>query len=154
MKEAIIDSIYHLYRGLVVTLILYILLCCIMMFGVVGAIKFNLIKSKLQRISILIIACLCCVILLMVQIVVYLAPVRTDYKESSYVILENATMTITSDAVGTLDPINYVTVTDHDGKRYDLKMQNDRLLSCGSSYTGTIVYLKHSEYVVWYDIDQ
>ncbi len=152
MENEIIDNIYHLYRSHIVTLILYILLCCAAVLIVIGVIKFKLIKSKVCRVLLLIVACVCAVLLPTIQIV-QSAPVRADYRESSYILLEHATMTVTSASSGGLDRINDVVVTDREGNHYDLKLPTDYKLDYGNSYTGTIAYLKHSGFVVWYEIE-
>ncbi len=85
--------------------------------------------------------------------IIELLPVRADYKESSYIILENATMTVTGDLSSGLNRIHEVVVMDKDGNRYKLQAQMDYVLDYGNSYTGTIVYLEHSGFVIWYNID-
>ena len=152
MENEILYKIYHLYRSHIVTLIIFTLLCCVAVSISIGVIKFGLIKSKVNRVLLLSIVCLCSVLLLVAQII-QLVPVRLDYKESSYIILKDATMTVTTESSGGLDRINQVVVVDNDGKLYDLKLQSNYLFDSGNSYTGTIVYLKYSSFVIWYDID-
>lgn len=152
MKNEILDKIFHLYRGHIVTIIIFIVLCLVAVLISIGVIKFRLINSKVNRILLLSLVCLCSILLLSGQII-QLIPVHKDYKESSYIILEDATMTIVTESSGGLDRTNRVVVVDNDGNCYDFKLQSDYLLDNGHSYTGTIVYLKHSGYVIWYDIN-
>ena len=80
-------------------------------------------------------------------------PIRKDYKETSYVILQNATMTIITDATGVIDFTNQVAVVDSDMNNYNFKIQTEFNLDRGESYVGTIVFLKHSGFVIWYALN-
>ena len=153
MEKEIMDNIDHLYRGHILTLILFLFLGLVAVLIAVGAIRFGLIKPGVPRILLMSAVGLCFVFLLIIP-TVELLPVRADYKESSYIVLEHATMTVTSESSGGLDRINHVIVTDKDGNRYHLKLQSDYRLGKGDSYTGTIAYLKHSDFVIWYDMDK
>ena len=51
-----------------------------------------------------------------------------------------------------IDYTNPVIVVSN-GNEYELKMQTDHALSTGRKYNGTIAYLKHSKYLIWYDLD-
>lgn len=152
MENEILDNIYHLYRGHIVDLIIAIILCCVAVLIAIGVIKFELLNTKIKCILLLLGACLCSILLIGMQII-ELLPVRADYKESSYIILENATMTVTGDLSSGLNRIHEVVVMDKDGNRYKLQAQMDYVLDYGNSYTGTIVYLEHSGFVIWYNID-
>ena len=154
MENEILDNIYHLYRGHIVDLIIAIILCCVAILIAIGVIKFELLNTKIKCILLLLGACLCSILLIGMQII-ELLPARADYKESSYIILENATMTIateSSSSSGGLDRTNDVVVIDKDGNRYNLQIENYYVRDYGS-YTGTIVYLEHSGFVIWYNID-
>ncbi len=155
MENEILDNIYHFYRSHIVNLIIYSILCCVAVLIAIGVIKFEVLNTKAKRILLLLVMCLCSILLIGMQII-ELLPARADYKESSYIILENATMTITtesSSAAGGFDRTNNVVVIDKDGNRYKLQAQMDYVLDYGNSYTGTIVYLEHSGFVIWYNID-
>lgn len=152
MENEILDNIYHLYRGHIVDLIIAIILCCVAVLIAIGVIKFELLNTKIKCILLLLGACLCSILLIGMQII-ELLPVRADYKESSYIILENATMTVTGDLSSGLNRIHEVVVMDKDGNRYKLQAQMDYVLDYGNSYTGTIAYLEHSGFVIWYNID-
>ena len=57
-----------------------------------------------------------------------------------------------SSSSGGLGRTNDVVVIDKDGNRYNLQIENYYVRDYGS-YTGTIVYLEHSGFVIWYNID-
>lgn len=63
------------------------------------------------------------------------------------------TITTESSSSGGFDRTNNVVVIDKDGNRYKLQAQMDYVLNYRNSYTGTIVYLEHSGFVIWYNID-
>lgn len=150
MEQEILNNIYRLYRGRIMDLILYVLFSGVTVLVIIGAIKWELIESKVERILMLII-CAAVIALPVMEFSTETAPVRADYKESSYIVLENATMTVTTRTVDSgLRRVNHVSVIDNDGKCYDLMIDSNDLISRGDKYTGTIVYLKHSNYVIWF----
>ena len=150
MEKEILNNIYRLYRGRIVELILFVLLSGVTVLVTIGAIKLELIESKVQRILLLII-CAGTIALPVIEFSTETTLIRADYKESSYIVLENATMTVTTDTVTSgLQRINHVSVIDNDGKCYDLMIDSNILISRGDKYTGTIVYLKHSNSVIWF----
>ena len=150
MEQEILNNIYHLYRGRIINLILYMLFGGFAVLVTIGAIKLEWIESKVERILMLII-CAAVIALPVMEFSTETAPVRADYKESSYIVLENATMTVTTRTVDSgLRRVNHVSVIDNDGKCYDLMVDSNNLISRGDKYTGTIVYLKHSNYVIWF----
>ena len=150
MEQEILNNIYRLYRGRIMDLILYVLFSGVTVLVIIGAIKWELIESKVERILMLII-CASTIALPVMEFSTETAPVRADYKESSYIVLENATMTVTTRTVDSgLRRVNHVSVIDNDGKCYNLMVDSNDLISRGDKYTGTIVYLKHSNYVIWF----
>lgn len=150
MEQEILNNIYRLYRGRIMDLILYVLLSGFTVLVIIGAIKLEWIESKVERILMLII-CAAVIALPVMEFSTETAPVRADYKESSYIVLENATMTVTTRTVDSgLRRVNHVSVIDNDGKCYNLMVDSNDLISRGDKYTGTIVYLKHSNYVIWF----
>lgn len=150
MEQEILNNIYRLYRGRIIDLILYVLFSGVTVLVIIGAIKWELIESKVERILMLII-CAAVIALPVMEFSTETAPVRADYKESSYIVLENATMTVTTRTVDSgLRRVNHVIVIDNDGNCYDLMVDHNNLISRGDKYTGTIVYLKHSNYVIWF----
>lgn len=151
MEQEILNNIYHLYRGRIINLILYMLFGGFAVLVTIGAIKLEVIESKVRRILLLIAICACAITLPVIEFSTETAPVRADYKESSYIVLENATMTVTTATENfLLRRVNHVSVIDNDGKCYDLMVDSNDLISRGDKYTGTIVYLKHSNYVIWF----
>lgn len=150
MEQEILNNIYRLYRGRIIDLILYVLFSGVTVLVILGAIKLEWIESKVERILMLII-CAAVIALPVMEFSTETAPVRADYKESSYIVLENATMTVTTRTVDSgLRRVNHVSVIDNDGKCYNLMVDSNDLISRGDKYTGTIVYLKHSNYVIWF----
>ena len=148
MEQEILNNIYRLYRGRIIDLILYVLFSGVTVLVILGAIKLEWIESKVERILMLII-CAAVIALPVMEFSTETAPVRADYKESSYIVLENATMTVTTRTVDSgLRRVNHVSVIDNDGKCYNLMVDSNDLISRGDKYTGTIVYLKHSNYVI------
>ena len=152
MEKHILSNIHQLYRSHIITLILVLLLGCLTLLVVVGAIKFNLIKQLIWKFALLTATIVAVVAILLIQIN-SLIPVYKDYKELSYVVIEDASLTIKTEASGAIDRINTVIVDDGSGKTFELKMQSDLSLSWGCTYTGTIAYTINSGYVVWYSFN-
>ena len=82
MEKEIIDKIYHLYRSHIVTLIIFVLLCCVGILISVGVMKFDLLKSKTKRILLFSTVLLCSVLLPVLQLF-QMSPICADYQESS-----------------------------------------------------------------------
>lgn len=152
MEKQILNNIHQLYRSHIVTLILLLFLGCVALFVVVGVVKFRLIKPLIWKIVLIAVTIVSLVALLLIQIN-SLIPVYKDYKELSYIVVENATLTILTESSGIIDRTNTVLVDDNSGKTFELKMQSDLCLSFDSTYTGTIAYTINSGYVVWYSFD-
>jgi hypothetical protein len=81
-----------------------------------------------------------------------ISPVYKDYKEQSYIIIEDAKVMIKDHSSGGLDSTNNVVVYDGDNEIV-LKMQTDYSLNVWFEYTGKVAYLKHSNYLIWYEFD-
>ena len=152
METYILNNIHQLYKSHIVTLILVLLLGCLTLLVVVGAIKFNLIKQLIWKFALLTATVVAVVAILLIQIN-SLIPVYKDYKELSYIVIEDASLTIKTEASGAIDRINTVIVDDGSGKTFELKMQSDLSLSWGCTYNGTIAYTINSGYVVWYSFN-
>ena len=155
MEEYILSNIYHLYRYFVVTVIVVILLGCVALLVAVGVVKFNLIKPTIWKIVFVIVTVLSVVALLLLQIHSLILAYK-DYKESSYVVIEDVSVTILPVRSYALGSTNTVLVDDGSGKTLELEMKSNYGLSIGptgSTYTGTIAYTVHSGYVVWYSFD-
>lgn len=152
MEEHILNNIHQLYRSHIVTLVLFLILGCVTLFVVVGVVKFDLIKPKIGKIILMMATIISLVVVLLVQIL-SIIPIYKDYEESSYVIIENARLTILTEASGVVDKTNTVLIDNGSTEPFKLKMQTDLSLSFGSTYTGTIAYTINSGYVVWYSFD-
>lgn len=153
MDKEIIDSIYHLFRSRMVTTIIALMLIIVVIIVIIGVVKFRIVEPILYRVF-LIIGVTIGSIVMLTQEFFSIMPFYKDYTEQSYVVLENAEVTISesySINYG-LDYICDVTVIS-DGNYYELTMETDYSLSTPQTYTGTVVYLKHSNYVTWYDFD-
>jgi hypothetical protein len=152
MNQDILNNIYDLYKSHIITLVLFLLLGCAAVLTSIGVIKFELLESRIWKIAFLILIIVSVVLLLTAQ-TLSIIPIYEDYKQSAYVILENSTLTVVTDSTGIIDRTSKVVVEDNAGRRYELKMQSDLQLSTGCTYTGTVVYLINSNYVVWYSFD-
>lgn len=75
-----------------------------------------------------------------------------DYKELSYVVLDDATLTVTANSSGFMNQ-NSEAVVKVDGTEISLVMETDINLDVGKEYKGTVAYLEHSGYVIWYDFE-
>lgn len=153
MEKNILNNIDHLYRHALITTAIIIVLSILAILVAVGIIKFKLIASQTGRIVTVSLVVLGMVLLLVARFIT-IQPIYMDYKDNSYIVLENAEVTIregTSFTSG-IEYTNQVTVISS-GNYYELKMQTDYSLSTEKTYTGTVAYLKHSKYIVWYDLD-
>ena len=151
METAIIENIEKLYRSHIVTTILYFILIFIVALVTVGVIKFKLLNARWKNavlISFVVIAAICLLVVQMVTI----SPVYKDYEEQAYVVIEDAKVIIKDGSTGGLDSTNRVIVCDGE-KEIELKMQTNYSLDTEVEYKGNIAYLKHSNYLIWYEFD-
>ena len=153
MEKEIIDNIYHLYRSRIVTTIIVAMLAVVAIIVVVGVAKNKIVKSISHQAFLITAVMICSISLIIIQFYSIL-PIYKDYAEQSYVVLDNAKLVLKTEATGTIDRENQVIVTDSAGKQYEFKMNFDYDLSMGTDYTGTVVYLEHSNYVIWYCFDE
>ena len=151
MEQAILDNTYHLYRSHLVTTILYLVLVVVIIFVGAGVCKFKLVKSVKGRVIIIAMVAVCSMGLILIQLV-NIFPVYKDYKKQTYKVVENATVTIKKGATGDIFQFNHVVVMTN-GSKINLKIPTDRKLSTEIEYTGTIAYLEHSGYLIWYCFD-
>ena len=153
MEQNILNNIEKLYRNHIITAVIVIALVVAVILVTVGVLKFKLIASKSGRIIIAILVLMGSILLLVLQFNSFY-PIHKDYKENSYIILENTEVVImeSSSSNAGIDYTNQVIVVSN-GIEYELTMQTDHALSTGRKYNGTIAYLKHSKYLVWYDFD-
>ena len=151
MENQIIENIEKLYRSQIVTAILYFALIVIVALVVVGVIKFKLLNAKWKNTLLISVVITSSIGLIVVQAVT-IYPVHKDYTEQAYIVIEDANVIIKDGSTGGLDSTNCVIVYD-DEKEIELKMQTDYGLDVELEYTGNIAYLKHSNYLIWYEFD-
>lgn len=151
MEERIIDNIDKLFRSHIINAILYLVLIIVAAFIVVGIIKLKVLNSKSKNIALSLTIAICAIGMISIQIITIL-PVYHDYTQQSYVIAENATMIVEDGSTGGIDPTNTVFLLV-DGNELALKMQTDYSLDTNERYVGTVAYLKHSKYVIWYSFE-
>ena len=153
MEQNILNNIEKIYRNHIITSVIIISLIVLAILVTIGVLKFKLIASKPGRIIITTLVIMGSILLLVLQLNSFY-PIHKDYKESSYIIFENTEVVImeSSSFNSGIDYTNPVIVISN-GNEYELKMQTDRALSTGRKYNGTIAYLKHSKYLIWYDLD-
>ena len=123
METEIIENIEKLYRSHIVTTILCFILIFIVALVTVGVIKFKLLNVRWKN-AVLI----------------------------SFVVIEDAKVIIKDGSTGGLDRTNRVIVCDGE-KEIELKMQTNYSLDTEVEYKGNIAYLKHSNYLIWYEFD-
>lgn len=151
MESAIVENIEKLYRGHIITAILYLFLIVAVFLVTVGVIKFKLLDSRWKNTLLISIVAVASVCLIVVELIT-ISPVYKDYKEQSYIIIEDAKVMIKDHSSGGLDSTNNVVVYDGDNEIV-LKMQTDYSLNVWFEYTGKVAYLKHSNYLIWYEFD-
>lgn len=152
MDKSIIEGINQLFCNQIINSLLYLVLIIAGILVVIGVIKFNLLDSKAKNIALSLTMAICSIGVIIMQVIT-IAPVYKDYKQQSYIVVENATMIIRDDSTGGIDPINSVVVSSG-GNTEELKMQSDYSLVTNTEYVGTIAYLTHSRYVVWYSFNE
>ena len=152
MDKSIIEGINQLFRSRIINSLLYLALIIFGVLVVIGVIKFKLLDSKAKNIALSLAMAICSIGIIIMQVIT-IAPVYKDYKQQSYIVVENATMIIRDNSTGGIDPINSVVVSSG-GNTEELKMQSDYSLETNTEYIGTIAYLTHSRYVVWYSFDE
>ncbi len=150
MEKSIIENINELFCSHIINAMLYLVLIIVAIL-VVGVIKLKLLNSKAKNIVLSLTVAICSIGLIIIQIITVL-PVYKDYTQHSYIVVENATMTIEGGSTGGINPTNSV-VLSADGNEFELTMQTDYSLDTDTEYVGTIAYLKHSEYIIWYSFE-
>ena len=153
MEQNILNNIEKLYRNNLSTTIIIIALVVAVIIVTIIVLKLKLIASISGRTIMAVSVIIGAVLLLVLQLNSFCS-IHKDHRESSYIIVENATVLVmeSSSFNGGLDYTNRVVVESH-GIKYELKMESDRALSIGTEYTGKLAYLKHSNYLIWYDFE-
>ena len=106
MEKSIIENINALFRSHIINAIMYLVLIIVAILVVVGLIKLKLLKSKAKNIALALTVAICSIGLIIIQVFTIL-PVYNDYTQHSYVIAENATMTVVDGSTGGHRPYQY-----------------------------------------------
>lgn len=81
------------------------------------------------------------------------SPIYLDYTEQSYLMVEDVTIEVQGGATGRIVKINDV-ILYNDDYTDRLKIENGFLqLDTNTEFKGTIVYLNHSRFIVWCDVE-
>lgn len=150
MKEQILENIYSLYKSHIVTAIILLALIVMTVIVTIGVIKLELIKSTKGKFVLIATVIVCSVFLITSQLVT-IVPIYKDYCDSSYIVVEDANVVIKGDSTGVLDRLSTVSVRTRNGE-VELNIQTDLKLDVDTEYVGTVVFLKHSKYIVWHDL--
>lgn len=150
MKEQILENIYSLYKSHIVTAIILLALIVMTVIVTIGVIKLDLIKSSKGKFVLIATVIVCSVFLVTSQLVT-IVPIYKDYCDSSYIVVEDANVVIKGDSTGVLDRLSTVSVRTRNGE-FELNIQTDLKLDVDTEYVGTVVFLKHSKYIVWHEL--
>ena len=151
MEHIIFENAEKLLSGLMISAGLYFALIVLAVVITIGVIKFKLLKAKWQ--NIVLATCISVAsIILMVVMALTILPIYKDYSKQDYVVLEDVKVVVGESQSMGIDRITVVIVCDGE-KQIELKMQSEIALDAGEEYTGTIAYLKNSEYLIWYDFE-
>ena len=150
MKEQILENIYSLYKSHIVTAIILLALIVMTVIVTIGVIKLDLIKSSKGKFVLIATVIVRSVFLITSQLVT-IVPIYKDYCDSSYIVVEDANVVIKGDSTGVLDRLSTVSVRTRNGE-FELNIQTDLKLDVDTEYVGTVVFLKHSKYIVWHEL--
>lgn len=151
MEHIIFENAEKLLSGLMISAGLYFALIVLAVVITIGVIKFKLLKAKWQNIVLATCISVASIILIVVMVLTIL-PIYKDYSKQDYVVLEDVKVVVGESQSMGIDRITVVIVCDGE-KQIELKMQSEIALDAGEEYTGTIAYLKNSEYLIWYDFE-
>lgn len=151
MEHIIFENAEKLLSGLMISAGLYFALIVLAAVITIGVIKFKLLKAKWQNIVLATCISVASIILIVVMVLTIL-PIYKDYSKQDYVVLEDVKVVVGESTSVGIDRITVVIVCDGE-KQIELKMQSEIPLDAGEEYTGTIAYLKNSEYLIWYDFE-
>ena len=151
MESQILENIEKLYKLNLINLILCLALIAISALVVAYVVKLKILNAKWQNIALILLVVVCSVALLFLQIR-DLIPIYQDYTEQSYIIVENVEVVIRDGSNGTTDWVNRVAVKDGE-KEFELQIRTEYDLDTEVTYNGKIAYLKHSNYLIWYEFD-
>ena len=151
MEASIVENIERLYRSYLITAFLYLGLIIAAGLVTFFVIRLGILDSKVKRIALILVVAICSAGLIVSQTVT-IAPVHKDCTQRSYIVVENATMIVKDGSTGGIDSTNAVELWVNGG-RIDLKMQTDLTLDAETEYSGTVAYLEHSGFVVWFSFE-
>ena len=151
MEASIVENIDRLYRSYLTTGVLYLGLIVAAVLVTVFVIQLGILDSKVKRTVLVLAVAICSAGLIILQTVT-IVPVHKDYTHRSYIVVENATMIVKDGSTGGIDRTNAVELWVN-GDRIDLKMQTDLTLDAETEYSGTVAYLEHSRFVVWFSFE-
>lgn len=151
MEHVIFENAEKLLSGLMISAGLYFALIVLAVVITIGVIKFKLPKAKWKNIVLATCISVASIILIVVMVLTIL-PIYKDYSKQDYVVLEDVKVVVGESTSVGIDRITVVIVCDGE-KQIELKMQSEIALDAGEEYTGTIAYLKNSEYLIWYDFE-
>ena len=151
MENAIIENTARLLRSHCITALLFLCLIIAAVLVTVGVFRFKLIRSKAHRAVLSVMVAICSVGLILLQGFTII-PVYKDYTEQSYIVAEDAVLVVKDGSAGIVDHTNRVTLFVG-AEELELKIQTDYSLDTEREYRGTVSYLKHSGYVIWYSVE-
>ncbi len=154
MREEIIDGLNDLYRLFKVEMIMTLILVGVLIIITILAFKLKLCNSLRNCIILAITTAICSVTIIILRIH-DIIPVYNDYKEQSYIVVENAKVTLDEYGCyseGLHDVYDVFVVSGED--ELTLRIIAETCLGNGIEYTGTIAYSEHSGYVIWFSLNE
>ena len=140
------------YYSEVLILVLLVLLCIVAVIASFFCFKELVGKSRKKTLLIVLAACLCSAVLISIRVVAFL-PVYKDYKNTSYIVEEDAQFYIIEGTNNPWEAKNEVLVTTSNGEEIKLTITNDHQFETDIALNGTVVYTKHSKHIVWYSTE-
>lgn len=148
----ITNNAHTLLRHFLFNAVLNSALCMIAILISVGVVVLIKEMTLWKRLAVLLIAAAAFVALSVAEIYA-IRPIYLDYTEQSYVTVENATFLVQGEVTRQIIETNDV-VVNYDGQTEYLKIENGfPKVSVDTELKGTIVYLKHSRFVVWCNVE-
>ena len=153
MKYDVINPIMKsvLKRNIIIGIIMLVIIIVGLLVGIAYS-KELYKKSKIKAITFMAVLIICSVVLSVVQ-GTDLIKVYKDYKNKSYISIENGEFLIHY-GTDTWEPVHDIQY-ENSGKTISLKIEEikDKEFDTGK-YFGDLVYSKESQYVLWYDLKE
>ncbi len=151
--EEISAAIAELLRSEIRTSIVYSLLiaCCLIV--CIFAVRGGLNISRFKAIILTLVVSACSLGIIVWRTISFI-PVYHDYRDVSYVKEENVDVYIMEGTSSILGSTNEVVLVRQNGEKIKLKIVYDYKMSTSTNYTGTVVYMDNSKYIVWYDLSE